>query len=773
MKKLAIVALLGLGTLAGAQAIRVDVPILINGPNVPASGGPLPQALLLANSTINLCQHPATQSSCVPIVTYTDITASQTCASTTPLVQLPGTLCTASTGAAAKIGFWYLGGTVDYLINSTYGIFGPYTITAPTPCGGTCSVNILEVADSPWEDVRAWGAKCDGVTNDSAAFLNAATASCSTNATILVPGACVANLVVPCQTFNVLGLNTTFALRSDNKFPSILIDGSAGTEPILTFNGTTVGGGNGGGVHGVAFEGAGAVGTNGKGVYVTGPYTRVTLDTVTFNNFGEQCIHNDTAGANPFYVMNFSAQNCVMNRTQASMIGALESESADTTFINSKDVTASVVSGSTYPSPLYNNPPTICAIYLNGHSADVTDIVGEESELGICTGSGSREVRCTNCRADLNAAHGFYINGDSSEANHQFTNSEALNNSRASANTYNDWQVINGKSNVFTNVVGTENKTNQALYCFSDTSTPDINGHNQWIGASCSSIGALSNTVIPWNPGSYEDQSQQGTGMFADTPGGNSVGFGTFGAFGAAPWTVNFYQFLGSFSNYSRLTFNFASGWAQISPSYLGTGPNNGLRLGTPAGWTVSIANNGTPTFTDIPSGNTITAGGGGWEFTGPLINTGSIISNVTGAAAYHFLNDVSGGNGAENLFQSAGATKWVEGSNSAATPHFVIYNAATSHNVFSADGAGNSFLGETSSSVNSINGVLKPATVFSAAGTALPTCNSTNVLDMATVSDAPAGSLTPGTAYASGGGSIKVWEQCAYSGSAYTWQSM
>jgi hypothetical protein len=115
---------------AFGQAARVDIPLQTSGPNVPISGGPLPQALWVANAAAYLCTHPsATLVACqaAPITTYTDSTEGTTCPTATPLVQLPGNTCTASTGTAANVGFWYGGGVFDYWIVSSYGTYGPFS----------------------------------------------------------------------------------------------------------------------------------------------------------------------------------------------------------------------------------------------------------------------------------------------------------------------------------------------------------------------------------------------------------------------------------------------------------------------------------------------------------------------------------------------------------------------------------------------------------------------------------------------------------------------
>ena len=143
------IVLLLLCASAFAQTVRVDIPIQTYGPTVPTSSGPLPQTLWVANATVNLCTHPSgTLAACqaAPLTTYTDSTGGTTCATATPLVQLPGSTCTASTGAASNIGFWYGGGSFDYWITTSYGSFGPFSGTGSSstpgcfssPLGVTC-----------------------------------------------------------------------------------------------------------------------------------------------------------------------------------------------------------------------------------------------------------------------------------------------------------------------------------------------------------------------------------------------------------------------------------------------------------------------------------------------------------------------------------------------------------------------------------------------------------------------------------------------------------
>jgi hypothetical protein len=118
-------------TVLSAQGVRVDIPILTNGYNVPSGNGALPQTLWLAHATAIICAHLNVQNyaSCAaaPITTYTDSRLTTSCPTNRPIVQLPGQVCESDLGIASNLGFWYAGGSFDYFITSIYGVSGPYT----------------------------------------------------------------------------------------------------------------------------------------------------------------------------------------------------------------------------------------------------------------------------------------------------------------------------------------------------------------------------------------------------------------------------------------------------------------------------------------------------------------------------------------------------------------------------------------------------------------------------------------------------------------------
>lgn len=191
MKKLSFLLLLITASAFG-QAIRVDVPIQTYGPNVASAAGPLPQALWLSNATVQVCQHPASIGSCTPVITYNDYAEDAQCPTLTPLVQLPGTSCTASAGTAANVGFWYGGGPVDYIITSSYGTFGPYTISLGASGSNYLPLSGGHVTGAVTAPVINATQYVDGVTNTTVAQAMAALQAASPTG---------GDVWIPCGTF--------------------------------------------------------------------------------------------------------------------------------------------------------------------------------------------------------------------------------------------------------------------------------------------------------------------------------------------------------------------------------------------------------------------------------------------------------------------------------------------------------------------------------------------------------------------------------------------
>lgn len=209
---------------AFSQAVRVDIPLLTSGPNVPVTGQGLPSALWVSDATVQICAHPATLSSCSYVTTYTDATEATPCPPTQQIVQLPGNTCSSLSGILGNAGFWYAGGTVDYIITGAYGASGPYTVTGVNGSGNYVSTtqtgtqNMVGPLNGPSfrADVKTLGVVGNGTTDDTAALQ---TALNSGTPLYLSPG-----------TYKVTGVMTV------SSCPNII---GAGSSSIIMNYGTT------------------------------------------------------------------------------------------------------------------------------------------------------------------------------------------------------------------------------------------------------------------------------------------------------------------------------------------------------------------------------------------------------------------------------------------------------------------------------------------------------------------------------------------------------
>ena len=236
---------------AFGQAARVDIPLQTSGPNVPISGGPLPQALWVANAAAYLCTHPSTTlAACqaAPITTYTDSTEGTTCPTATPLVQLPGNTCTAATGTTANVGFWYGGGVFDYWIVSSYGTYGPFSGNSSNsalpsscgnpigiPCGGTGATTAAGALTSLGAAALSGATFTGPVSGTSASFSGTVAAGTSVSAPFV-------NLTstLPTQYLNVAGWGDSLTAGNEglpvptNSTWPIQLEGISG---LNTYNG--------------------------------------------------------------------------------------------------------------------------------------------------------------------------------------------------------------------------------------------------------------------------------------------------------------------------------------------------------------------------------------------------------------------------------------------------------------------------------------------------------------------------------------------------------
>jgi hypothetical protein len=115
----------------------------------------------------------------IPAVTYQSISSGTACPSNAQVVwQLPtATGCVASADSQGNFGGYFQSGNYQFTETVSQKTFGPYAFSVSLGGGGgSGNFSNLVVSSRPWADVRAYGAVCDGTTDDTAAINSAITA---------------------------------------------------------------------------------------------------------------------------------------------------------------------------------------------------------------------------------------------------------------------------------------------------------------------------------------------------------------------------------------------------------------------------------------------------------------------------------------------------------------------------------------------------------------------------------------------------------------------
>jgi hypothetical protein len=162
-----------------------------------------------------------------------------------------------------------------------------------------------------------------------------------------------------------------------------------------------------------------------------------------FDELADQAIQHVRGAACMFN--NILAINCLLDRTRAAPAGVLEINALATDDMVFQGEFNSSLTGIS-DANLY-----LAAVLVQGTNCFITDCVAEISDIGYhVTGDNNR---FSNCRADLNWGHGYYIGNPAEFATgNQFSNCLAFNNSKATANTYDGFVcTANGALNMFSN----------------------------------------------------------------------------------------------------------------------------------------------------------------------------------------------------------------------------------------------------------------------------------------------------------------------------------
>jgi len=180
--------------------------------------------------------------------------------------------------------------------------------------------------------------------------------------------------------------------------------------------------------------------------------------------------------------------NALLNRTRSALEGAIEIGGTDHMGNRLESTTSGSIEGDVSSASLY------CAAFvLRDTNSFYSVLVGEISDIGIAVLGNLN--RFSNCRADLNYGHGWYVDGDSN----LFATCIGMNNSQGTTNTYDNWILTSSSGRNLTAACSSQSSsTKRVRYGFNDQassttqknqhSNPDSSGATtrQYIGAASS-----------------------------------------------------------------------------------------------------------------------------------------------------------------------------------------------------------------------------------------------------------------------------------------------
>lgn len=225
-------------------------------------------------------------------------------------------------------------------------------------------------------------------------------------------------------------------------------------------------------IENINFIGLGA-GTAVKGLYLD-YCDRGTFRYLSFDNFSDQAILHDEGVANEF--SRIFAQNCLMDRSRASVAGVFELGASSTdNFVEKCEFTASLTSLSS--ANMY-----CCAMRIEGANNFFNSVIGEISDIGLYVDNNGNN-RFLICRFDLNLGHGSVVK----VGGNVFSACHAINNSQETTNTYSGWFFDNAYNNVLNACIATSSVAKVHDYGFDDPTMHGTNNRNYYSG--CKSVG--------------------------------------------------------------------------------------------------------------------------------------------------------------------------------------------------------------------------------------------------------------------------------------------
>lgn len=307
-------------------------------------------------------------------------------------------------------------------------------------------------------NVRWFGATGDGATNDTTAIQAAIdyVAALTYGGTVIFPhGDYLCGDVILKHKVRLQGeLKVSQPNASSGKLTRLV--GVAGASWIIDTPATEI---RSSSIIGLSFEGTGAGGGQGG---VRFRFARGSgVANCSFNNFDNQAIRMDAGGTCTF--IDNMAQNCLLNRTQASKVGVLQITGSDNYIVRGEYTASSSLEGDISDANL-----RICAVAILGNSGNnwIVDTVAEISDIGLYIEGSHHKV--IGVRADLNYAHGFQVACTLSI----FSACHGFRNGQAADATYHDFDIVSGSAalNMFSGCYGVSDigDANRVQHAFND-----------------------------------------------------------------------------------------------------------------------------------------------------------------------------------------------------------------------------------------------------------------------------------------------------------------
>jgi hypothetical protein len=343
---------------------------------------------------------------------------------------------------------------------------------------GTSSIGVSKstLAGLSIFDPRDYGVTFDNVTDDSTAWqacIDAASAAASAGVGRIVyvpPKQSICKNVVLKSGVTLMCFASVMGYQAggNNRFAVLRNPDTAGWVLDTPSDGASQSG-----VIGVNFKGGGA-GVNSGGLRLRGSM-QGNFERLHFDNFANQGLCADSSTV--FCVFrDIATTNCVLNSSgRSAVIGGVDILGTDHRVENVESVLS------------YNNAVSSASLYcvgarVGGSNHFVNHLIGSFGDVGIYVDATLTSF--SGCRGDLSAAHGYLI----ANGSNQFSTCRAINNSRASTNTYSGFKA-DGVNNMFAACASMSTGSPTHKYGFEDTVAQAGVNRNSYVACTSSGHG--------------------------------------------------------------------------------------------------------------------------------------------------------------------------------------------------------------------------------------------------------------------------------------------